>query len=200
MLLRFKITVGIQPYQYNHKHEVRTKWPPLCNTIFFYAVSWLKICEFQNEIPLGAKASTCRVYSWRRRDMATISLESPAIRQYVQNLLRLKTIQQRTHQSTAFEIHRPLLDRRKINYEKSLSISWCILRSYPLSRRHRLLHTLCVSIYYQWRYYQPKMVEGAHGKDVYSVCFSHPCTFRKYICVQLIVCSMSDLSTSCVDQ
>ena len=112
----------IQPYQYNHEHEIRTKWPPLCNTIFFNAVSWLKICEFQNERPLGAKPSTCRVYSWRRCDMVTLSLKSQATRQCVQKLLRLKTIHQGTHQSTAFEIYRPLLDRRKINYSISQEI------------------------------------------------------------------------------
>ena len=50
------------------------------------------------------------------------------------------------------------------------------------------------------RYYQPKMAEGIQGKDVYSVCFSHTCTFREVFCVHLIVYSIADLVVSRVDQ
>ena len=55
------------------------------------------------------------------------------------------------------------------------------------------------SSYYQSRYYQPKMAEGAQGKDVYSVCFSHP-MLRTFIRVHLIVYTISDLLASCVGQ
>ena len=53
--------------------------------------------------------------------------------------------------------------------------------------------TLCVISYYQSHYYQPKMAERTQGNDINSICFSHPCMFRKVIRIHLIFSSMHTL-------
>ena len=48
--------------------------------------------------------------------------------------------------------------------------------------------SLCVSSYYHSRYYQSKMAKGIRSENVYNVFLQPPCTFRRVICDQLIIC------------
>ena len=83
----------------------------------------------------------------------------------------------------------PFLESRCLFYKKRIAGPSLGLIRGEVNNIHKTMgyNSLCVSSYYQSCFYQTKMAEGTYGKDVYSVCFSHPCMFRKIIRIHLIV-------------